>query len=75
MSAFHERFERSQILSWNSAVPMYGHFTLRVPMAKKQPILDELRLLNITRETLYPGLDEAAAAVIQRHSDYRNREP
>ena len=44
-------------------------------MAKKQPILDELRLLNITRETLYPGLDEAAAAVIQRHSDYRNREP
>ena len=75
MSAFHERFERSQILSWNSAVPMYGHFTLRVPMVKKQPILDELRLLNITRETLYPGLDEAAAAVIQRHSDYRNREP
>ena len=69
MSAFHERFERTEVLSWNSAIPVYGHFTLRVPVAKKQPILDELRLLNITRETLYPGLDEAAAAVTERHSD------
>ena len=69
MSAFHERFERSEVLSWNSAIPIYGHFTLRVPVAKKQPILDELRLLNITRETLYPGLDEAATAVTERHSD------
>ena len=75
MSAFHERFERSEVLSWNSAIPIYDHFTLRVPMAKKQRILDELRLLNITRETLYPGLDEAAAAVIQGHSDYPNRKP
>lgn len=69
LSAFHERFERSEALSWNPAIPMYGHFTLRVPIARKQAILDELRLLNITRETLYPGLDEAAAVVTQRHSD------
>ena len=69
MSAFHERFEKDEALSWNSTIPIYGHFTLRVPMAKKQPILDELRLLNIIRETLYPGLDEAAAAVTQHHSD------
>ena len=69
MSAFHERFERNEVLSWNSAIPIYGHFTLRVPRGRKGPILNELRLLNITRETLYPSLDEAAAAVTRRYSD------
>ena len=29
--------------------------------------LDELSLLNITSETLFPGLDEAATAVTQRY--------
>ena len=67
ISAFHERLERREILNWNSGIPIYGHSTLEVPNENKQHILDELRLLNITRETLFPGLDEAAKALTQHH--------
>ena len=68
--AFHERFERNEIRKCNASIPVYGHFMLRVPHVCKQHILGELRLLNITRETLFPGLDEAARAITRRYSDH-----
>ena len=68
VSAFHERFERSEVLNWNPGIPIYDHYTLVVPIENKQHVLDELRLLNITRETLFPGLDEAAKAITQVNS-------
>ena len=68
ISAFHERFERSEVLKWNPGIPIYNHSTLVVPTENKQHVLDELRLLNITRETLFPGLDEATKAITQVHS-------
>ena len=68
ISAFHERFECAEIVSWNRDIPVYDYYLLKVPRDAKERILDELRLLNITRETLFPGLDEAAKAVNQRYS-------
>ncbi len=68
ISAFHERFERTEILKWNAGIPVYDHYVLSVPAEKKRLISEDLRLLNITRESLYPGLDEAAKAVIERFS-------
>ena len=68
VSAFHERFERSEVLKWNSGIPIYNHYILEVPNENKQDILAELRLLNMTRETLFPGLDEAAKAITHAHS-------
>lgn len=68
ISAFHERLERNEVLKWNPGIPIYDHSTLIVPTENKQDILDELRLLNISRETLSPGLDEAADAVTKLHS-------
>ena len=68
ISAFHERFERDEIVGWNEDIPVYDYFVLKVPRKDREQILAELRLLNITRETLYPGLDEAARAVVQRYS-------
>lgn len=70
VSAFHERLERCEILGWNPMTPAYDYYTLEVPKEHKQHILNELRLLNISRETLYPGLDEAAKAVTQRAIGY-----
>ncbi|MCY4377383.1 MAG: pentapeptide repeat-containing protein [Spirochaetaceae bacterium] len=70
ISAFHEQFERCQILKWNPMIPVYEHSTLEVPKESKQHILNELRLLNISRETLYPGLDEAAKAATERAIGY-----
>ena len=63
LSAFHQRFERNEILELIGEMPIYGHFMLKVPHACKKDILDELRLLNITRGTLFPGLDETANEV------------
>ena len=71
-SAFHERFERDKILEWNNGIPVYDHYTLTVSGESKEFIMDELRLLNITHESLFPGLDEAAKAVIQRYSTERS---
>ena len=68
ISAFHERFERSEVLKCNAGIPIYDYGKLVVPKEKKERILEELRLLNCTRETLFPGLDEAARAVTERHS-------
>ena len=54
MSAFHERFERQQILSRTKGLPIYRYETMIVPQEKKELILDQLGLLNFSRETLYP---------------------
>ena len=70
VSAFHERLERSAILDWNPMTPVYDYSTLEIPNEYKHNLLNELRLLNISRETLFPGLDEAAKAVTQRAIGY-----
>ena len=70
VSAFHERFEREEVLNWNSGVPMYAHHILTIPEVKKGSLLDELRLLNVTSEVLLPSIDEAARAV---NEQYRSR--
>ena len=71
ISAFHERFERDQIVGWNESIPSYHHYTLIIPPGCKSRILKELELLHVTRETLFPGLDEAAKAVTSRHTTAR----
>ena len=68
VSAFHQRFEPNRILEWNDDIPVYDHYKFKVPAPCKQSILRELLLLNVTRETLYPGLDEATRAVMQRYT-------
>ena len=62
-SAFHRRFEREEVLKHNDRIPVYAHYTPTIPAESKATILRDLQLLNITRETLFPGLDESARAV------------
>jgi len=68
VSAFHERFEKDRILAYNENTPVYDHYKFIVPTASKKKILDELRLLNMKREVLFPGLDEAAEAIVESNS-------
>ncbi len=63
LSAFHERFERRDVLSLNPQTPVYAHFPLTLSADQKPAVLDDLRLVNVTRETLFPSVDEAAKAV------------
>ena len=55
ISAFHERFEKDEIQGRVRDLPVYAHETLIVPSESKNPILEELSLLDFTRETLYPS--------------------
>ncbi len=63
ISAFHSRFERHRIQSWNKQIPVYDHYSLNIPYDVKEKLLDELSFFNITHETVYPGLEESANAV------------
>ena len=68
VSAFHERFERDHVLAWSKDTPAYAHYQLTVPEESKLDILKDLQLLNVTQETLYPGLDTAAKAVTDSYT-------
>lgn len=63
VSAFHERFERDEILDWNNEIPIYAHYELTVSGGCKGRIMEDLQLLNVMRETLFPGLDSSAESV------------
>ena len=69
-SAYHQRFEREEVLRLNDGIPVYAHYTATDPADSKETILRELGLLNITRESLFPGLDESAEAITEA---YRQR--
>ena len=51
---------KNPILRWNRNIPTYDHLILRIPSICKLRILSELALMNVTREALFPSLDEAA---------------
>ena len=69
VSAFHERFERKMIEARGKGVPpLYAHYQLTIPSSAKKTILEELKMLDITRESLFPGLDESANAVNEFYS-------
>ena len=70
VSAFHERFERDEILKWNKEIPVYAHYRLTISGEHKNRIMEDLQLLNVTRENLFPGLDSSAKAVSDSHSTF-----
>ena len=73
VSAFHERLERRQILSHNPDIPTYLHYRTPVSHQRKGAILKELQMINVTDETLFPSLDEAAGAVTDRYRSKSSR--
>ena len=67
MSAFRDRFDYTEGTDWNGGVRPHGHCTLMIPSGCKKQIRNELAMLNISRETLFPGLDSSAAAITDLH--------
>ena len=54
VSAFHERFEREEILRWNDGITVYAHYKLTISGKHMNRIKEDLQLLNVTRENLFP---------------------
>ena len=72
-SAFHQRFERDHVQQWNERIPVYAHYRLTLQGHQKPQIMDDLRLMNISQETLFPGLDTSAKAVLDLHDQEAQR--
>ena len=70
VSAFHERFEREEILRWNEGIPVYAHYKLTISGKHMNHIKEDLQLLNVTRETLFPGLDSSVKSVSDTYSTF-----
>ena len=67
-SAHHDRFERTYVEKAVN-VNVYGHYTFSIPPGEHKPqLLDDLRLLNITRQSLLPGLDESSREITHRYT-------
>ena len=73
VSAFHHRFEASEVLRWNTDIPVYDYYPLKISVTAKDTIRKELRFLNVTSESLYPGLEASASAVNTKADERRKR--
>ena len=64
VSAFQKRFEPEEIIGRGKHLWVYAHYALRIPSKCKSKIRKELKLMNITEETLLPGLDSTSKAIM-----------
>ena len=69
VSAYHETLDSEVVASLNSQYPppVYAHYKLEIPVGYKEELNRELDLMNISPETLSPGLDASANAVKEIH--------
>ena len=73
VSAFHKRLDRLAVSKrfmdvpiYSQYEPIYSQYELIVSYRRKERLMDELRSFNITRESLFPSLDESARAIVER---------
>ena len=67
VSALQKRFEPEHLTGRKPELWVYAHYKFRIPSAYKEKIRDELKLMNITGETLFPSLDSTAAATMEAY--------
>lgn len=60
LSLFHVRFERNRVLDRNPGIPIYGHHEITISANNKRSIRDELQILNVANEGMFPSLDSSA---------------
>ena len=63
LSAFHERFDEIEVTRVYRRTPFYHQYSFVIPHERKDRIRSQLRSLNVTEETMFPGLEKAAEVV------------
>ena len=69
LSEFHEQFDEQTIAEWSPDLPVYHHYTLAVAIRNKDAISEDLATFSIMDETMFPGLDQAATAIVRGYQD------
>ena len=66
MSAFHDRFERDEVMERSAGQEVYWHYTLSVPPEAKETLHKELSWMDVTRQTLYGDVETVAESIRDR---------
>ena len=67
-SSFHDRFEK-EIVQQVANINVYGHYVLSVQSGDyKKRMINDLRMFDISRHTLFPSVDESAKEIERRYS-------
>lgn len=66
ISAFHDRFEREEVVKKSAGQPVYWHYKLRVPPGCKETLREELGWMDISQPRLYGDVSTAAEGITKR---------
>ena len=66
ISAFHDRFERDEVIRKNAGQPVYWHYKLRVPPGCKETLRKELGWMDVNQPRLYGDVSTAAEGITKR---------
>ena len=66
ISAFHDRFERDEVVKNGAGQPVYWHYKLRVPPGCKETLREELGWMDVNRPRLYGDVSTAADGITER---------
>ena len=66
ISAFHDRFEREEVIKKSAGQPVYWHYKLRVPPGCKEKLREELGWMDINQPRLYGDVSTAAEGITKR---------
>ena len=66
ISAFHDRFERDEVVKNGAGQPIYWHYKLRVPPGCKETLREELAWMDVNQPRLYGDVSTAADGITER---------
>ena len=66
ISAFHDRFEREEVVKKSAGQPVYWHYKLRVPPGCKETLRKELGWVDVNQPRLYGDVSTAAEGITKR---------
>lgn len=70
LSAYHRRFEQKMVAKVDASARIYDHHTIHIDISEqsRERMLEQLSNMNINQETLFPGLESSAKAIMAQHA-------
>ena len=66
ISAFHDRFEREEVVKNGAGQPVYWHYKLRVPPGCKETLREELGWMDVNQPRLFGDVSTTADGITER---------
>ena len=73
LSAFHERFEATEVAKHSAGMNMYRHHLLTVSAQCKERLRQELDWFNVNQSTLYADVETTAVGITEQFRDRARR--